>query len=161
MAGLKGWKWNTKRRRAAEMLATGETQRDVAEKLKLSERTLHYWVATPEFDSYLIELENTARESATRVLRRHGIKAAEKLAELMQWGSRYDNVQLRAATALLARIGVAPLTKVAATDPTGENEYAGLSDDELRQAIIAAAGELAASGEVSLDDAGEAEPEDA
>lgn len=155
---LKTWKWTKRRRRAARLLAEGTTQRDTAGVVGVSERTIKNWVATPEFDSYVIEIEGQAREQATRVLRRHGIEAAEKLVALMRTGSKDDNVQYRAVTALLARIGVAPLNKTAFTDPSGENAYEGLDDNELREALAQAAGAVAGGGEVPVDAEGETEP---
>lgn len=54
-------------------------------------------------------------------------------------------------------LGLDAPTKIAPTDPSGENPYMGLSDDDLRRALLEAATRAApGGGEVSLDDPGEA-----
>ncbi len=157
------WRWTHKRTLAAQMLAEGQGQRATARALGIAERTLRYWAAKPEFEARLRELEGEAHKRALRVLQRRGVAAAERLVMLMDRGKTGDHVKLRAATEVLDRIGVVPVTKIAPTDPSGENPYVGLSDDELRNAIAAEyrrlqeTGGAVDGGEVSLDAEGAGE----
>lgn len=157
------WRWTHKRTLAAQMLAEGQGQRATARALGIAERTLRYWAAKPEFQERLRELEGEAHKRALRVLQRRGVAAAERLVMLMDRGKTGDHVKLRAATEILDRIGVVPVTKIAPTDPSGENPYVGLSDDELIAAIAAEYARLhqnseaADGGPVSLDAEGAGE----
>ena len=159
------WRWTRKRAEAAELLAEGCTQSQVASAVGISPRTVRLWLGRPEFDARLRELEAEARDNATRALRRKGVAAAERLISLMNSGITGDHVKLKAATEILDRIGVVTVSKIAPVDPTGENPYVGLSDDELRAAIgaeyqrLQEAGATADSGEVPLDPEGAAKPD--
>ena len=155
------WIWTPKRMRAAEMLARGHMYNEVAAEVHVSERSLYRWMRVPAFEEQIKAFEAEARDKATRVLRKNAIAAANSLVLLMQAGGRYDQVRLKASTEILDRIGVVTVTKIAPTDPSGDNPYTGLNDDELRDAILQAARAVAGGEALPLDNDGEADPETA
>jgi len=116
------WKWTPKRRRAAELVALGEkTQQQIARDLGITDRALRMWQREPEFAAYVRDLERVIREDAKRYLSRRALHAARRLVELMDSGTRRDQVRLKATLEVLDRSGVTAVLKVASTDAEGND----------------------------------------
>jgi hypothetical protein len=70
---------------------------------------------------------------------------AEQLATLREhrrqsWGAREFAEVRQSVLAEMKLLGTAAPEKTALTDPTGEHEYTGLTDDELRRRVAALTG---------------------
>jgi hypothetical protein len=108
-------------------------------------------------------LEREWRKEAVAAIAEH---KAIQLAELREarrkaW-SAGDVPEVRQNIALEMRLlGTEAPTKIAPTDPSGDNPYTGLNDDELRDAILRAARAVAGGEALPLDNDGEAYPETA
>jgi len=116
------WQWTPRRRRAAELIASGEkTQQQIAHELGITDRVLRMWQHKPEFAEYVADLERAIREDAKRYLGRRALHAARRLVDLMDSGSPRDQVRLKATLEVLDRSGVTAVLKVASTDAEGND----------------------------------------
>lgn len=94
---------------------------------------------------------------AMEILQRGAGEAAHVLIDDVTHAKRHGEIRQNAAKDVLNRVGVKAPEKIALTDPTGEHEYHGLSDDQLDREIAAAiaraSAEAAGGASFSLDDA--------
>jgi len=90
---ISGFEWNKKRELAAFSLATGETQKEAAEKAGVTERTIYNWLVYPEFSaevdrlSLMIDIASKAERLrlARRVVRQKLDQEVLSDKDLLDW----------------------------------------------------------------------------
>lgn len=158
------------RRLVAELYLTGHNQYDIRDILNERE-DVAYTICQQQISHDLAVIRKRWADSGVRdfdAARAQELARIDRL-EIEYWDAWRDVVPTdRTAPSYLAGVmscidrrckllGLDAPTKIAPTDPSGENPYMGLSDDDLRRALLEAATRAApGGGEVSLDDPGEA-----
>lgn len=105
-----------KQKKCIELLVEGQmTQREIAQAINITEKTISVWKSEPEFAS---ELENATRLS----IRSLAVKAKNTMASLLTSDS--DNVRFQAAKDILDRAGFKPQEKI---------EVSKSIDDSIRE----------------------------
>lgn len=90
---ISGFEWNKKRELAAFSLATGETNKEAAEKAGVTERTIYNWLTNPEFSaevdrlSLMIDIASKAERLrlARRVVRQKLDQEVLSDKDLLDW----------------------------------------------------------------------------
>lgn len=105
-----------KQKKCIELLVEGQmTQREIAQEINITEKTISVWKSEPEFSS---ELENATRLS----IRSLATRAKNTMANLLNSDS--DNVRFQAAKDILDRAGFKPQEKI---------EVSKSIDDSIRE----------------------------
>lgn len=105
-----------KQKKCIELLVEGQmTQREIAQAINITEKTISVWKSEPEFSS---ELENATRLS----IRSLATRAKNTMASLLNSDS--DNVRFQAAKDILDRAGFKPQEKI---------EVSKSIDDSIRE----------------------------
>lgn len=135
-----------RRDRALNLRLAGASYAQIGRELDIPRATAYKTVQTA-----LQEIRDNYRETATEVM---GVELARLDAlTVMLWKKAAGGEP--AATDRILRImerrakllGLDAPTKIAPTDPTGESEYAGLSDDALRELAAKVAAQQATDGD--------------
>lgn len=121
------WLWTVQKETVALRLWEGKTYDDITKEFGLSSRTIAAWKKEPEFDARLKELDEAATADAARILRRAATRAAQKLVDIMEFGSVQHTTRLAAAKDILDRSGLKPTEKVQ-QDTTGHFEVEYVND---------------------------------
>lgn len=96
-------KLTAKQRRAAQLLATCHTLRDICTDVKISDETLRIWRNKPEFQSKVDELLRLEEIETMQLLRGTLRKAVETIYELM--GKEQDTrIRLQAAQSMVRQV---------------------------------------------------------
>lgn len=152
--------------RIAEMYCRGLPQSAIARQIGVSRQQISY------------DLRALRKRWLQNAMRDFDARAAEELAKIdhleMEYWRAYEQAQRakRFSAPYLAGVmscierrcklfGLDAPTKIAPTDPSGENPYAGMSDEQLLSALVETTRAIARSGALSLDADGEAQSEDA
>lgn len=88
-------------RKIALLLASGHTQREVAERLGVSRRTIERRAATPGVRRAISRFRAASTSAGAGALARHYKEAVAVLVELMRGGSRWDTTRLAAASRII------------------------------------------------------------
>lgn len=116
--------WSNKRILALELVIEGEkTQAEIADACGKCVATVKNWLKQPEFEIRRKEIEEGRVQEAKRLFQVAAIDAAKQIIKLSKESNRDDAVKLQASMAILAYVGISPVTKIAPTDPTGEQEF--------------------------------------
>jgi transposase-like protein len=130
------WTWTPKREAVAYALSQGKSYRDAAKECDVGVTTITRWVKVPAFNARIDELHDQVVLEARRILKRNAAIAALKVVQIAEAGYGQHAVKLSASKDILDRVGVRAPDKLALTDPSGENEYGGLSDRELTAKLV-------------------------
>lgn len=113
-----------KQKKCIELLVEGKmTQREIAQAINITEKTISVWKSDPEFSS---SLENATRLS----IRSLASKAKNTMASLLNSDS--DNVRFQAAKDILDRAGFKPREEVEVNGNLN-NPFEGLTTAQLRK----------------------------
>jgi hypothetical protein len=91
--------WGAKQTRAAALLASGETHKDVAAAVGCGVRTLHTWLDDPGFRAFVGALRDHILAETLGKLVTASTRAASVLEGLLE--AENEGVRLRAATAII------------------------------------------------------------
>lgn len=90
---------------AALLMSDGEHTLDqVCKKVRRSRRTLERWQSDGDFASLLSDISEEIVKAVTRYQRAKALTAAQRIAALMEGGTKDDSVRLQAAQDILNRV---------------------------------------------------------
>ena len=123
----KGASYEVKRDRVLALLIAGRTQREAAEAVGVGEDTVSHWMQDPETRTRLEALRAAPVEAAVRTLQQGALQAAATLVEAAE-GSPKDADRIKAAVAVLDRVGVVSGSKVELSGSVGSADPAHLEE---------------------------------
>jgi len=88
-----------KQEHAIVLTLQGQTIRDIAKTLNVSERTVYGWMQNEKFQKQLKEERNKIRDEALDKFKQFATRAVERLRDLLE--SPSDTIALRASTTIL------------------------------------------------------------
>jgi len=91
----------TKKLKAINALLSGKTNKQTAQIVGVSERTIYRWLSDPSFQSELSEAERQMIESATRQMSGLQEKAINVLEQLLESQNASPQIRLRTANSIL------------------------------------------------------------
>jgi len=133
-----------RRAQALDLLSQGRSPYKVAEEMGVHHGTIYDWLRRPEFAAELDARIAEGREVAMRSLRASAATAAETLREVAESGDQYDGPRVKAAEAILDRIGL-PVDSRVQVQVSGRLDVAKLTEAELEQLVAEEAARLAAA----------------
>lgn len=132
-------------RRAAALLATGVTSREVATTLHVAEDTVSRWKRVAGF---MLAIDDTNREETEIVrqrMRAMGQAATDAVFDVLSDATADPHARLKAAAMVLDRMGVGAATKVEVSGPGGRPIVVA---DATPVALLAELGALLGIGQV-------------
>jgi hypothetical protein len=128
--------WSNKRILALGLVIEGEkTQAEIADACGKCLATVKNWIKQPEFEIRRKEIEEGRVEEAKRLFQAYAVDAAKQVIKLSKDSNRDDSVKLQASMAILAYVGISPVTKIAPTNPDGTQEYGNI-DKQLFSKLL-------------------------
>ncbi|MCO5103392.1 MAG: LuxR C-terminal-related transcriptional regulator [Burkholderiaceae bacterium] len=125
---------------AASLIASGQSQRQVAKAVGVSYQTVNVWAQTPDFRQQVQTIIGDAHQGTITMLQGQRLKALEQLSNLLETAP--PAVKLQAIRTVLEATNSLPTP--AAPAPARSPEQA--SHDRLRDALIEATGWLVEEG---------------
>lgn len=124
MAGKRRATKENRQLRAATAIASGMTRAEAAEHCGMNVTTVYRWLKKPEFVALIEELQGLQIDKARSSLEAAAAIAANTVVELSSNASISPAVRLKAALAILDRIGLVAVSKT-------QNEHTGAGGTPL------------------------------
>jgi hypothetical protein len=112
MARYKKGEWSGTKQKILMLHVEGKTQTEIAKELGKNSSTICEHIHRPEFEKRVAKLQEGIQEKVKNKFAGKGMRAAEKIVQIMESGSPEDRIRLDAAKEILYQIGCKPVEVV-------------------------------------------------